>query len=513
MARSSSMTRRRSLQALGAVTLQSLLPAAPALAAEAAAVPTAPVPMGPPRTDIITVLYRRENGDAPTRLDPSVAAATRALEAEFLKQGLRVLQPDARSYALLDAAPAVIVTFAPDAGFTLVFSLFGNVRPRPGSDMVMAEVHLDARAFVGRSILAAETGMGRMAATVTEATRAFGERRSLEQAAERAAADLAGRIGAQLKSLTPDRMVALMQAPPPLVQGAKAIQLPAEPPPPSPDAPLAPPRRKHALLVGVSDYSALRQRLPDWSVSDLKGVRADLANMGQSLHGMGFQSDDVTVLLDAQATSGAVRRELMKLAARAEEDDLVLIAMSCHGGDKDLCPSGFGLPVLSDFTGPDDPNAIDFWQLQSLVANLPARRVVLIVDTCHSGGVAKMMPSCVITAEGVQAGKGKASLEPAALAAAAKSNAALSTRHIAILAASKPEELSLEDPPNGGLFTSRLLRGLSATKGQAPLEQVFVEHVEPEVVETSKPLCKRIGECKVQTPMFAYSGRGNMIRL
>jgi len=502
MARRSSMTRRHSLQTLGAAALLPLLPAAPARA-----------DMGPPRTDLITVLYRRENADAPSRLDPSVAAATRALEAEFLKQGLRVLQPDARSYQLFDAAPAVIVTFAPDAGFSLVFSLYGNVRPRPGSDMVMAEVHLEARAFVGRSILAAETGMGRMAATITAQTREFGERRSLELAAERAAADLAGRIGSQLKALTPDRLVALMQAPPPLVQGAKPVQLPAEPPPPRPDTPMAPPRRKHALLVGVSDYSALRQRQPDWSVNDLKGVRDDVANMGQALRGMGFDGGDVTVLLDAQATSGSVRRELMKLAARSTEDDLVLIAMSCHGGDKDLCPSGFGLPVLSDFIGPDDPNALDFWQLQSLVANLPARRVVLIVDTCHSGGVAKLMPSCVITADGVQAGKGKASPEPAALAAAAQANAALATRHIAILAASKPEELSLEDPPNGGLFTSRLLRALSATKGQQPLEQVFVEHVEPEVVATSKPLCKRIGECQVQTPMFAYSGRGNMIRL
>ncbi|MBV8503136.1 MAG: caspase family protein [Paucibacter sp.] len=459
------------------------------------------------------MLYRKENATAPSRVDPSVAAATRALEAEFLKLGLRVVQPDARSYQLLDQAPNMIVTFAPDAGFSLVFSLYGNVRPRPGSDMVMGEVRLEARVFVGRSILAAETGVGRMAATLTPQTKEFGERRSLEQAAEKAAAELAGRIAASLRALTPERMVELMQAPPPLVLGAKPVVLPSEAPPPTPDAPLPPPRRKFALLVGVSDYAAVRQRLPDWRVGNLNGVRDDMANMEGALHGMGFEAADVKTLFDAQATSGAIRQELMKFAARTQEDDLVLIALSCHGGDKDLCPSGFGMPVLYDFAGPNDPNALDFWQLQSLVANLPARRVVLVVDTCHSGGVAKMMPSAIISASGVQTSPGKASPEPAAMAEAARNNAALATRHIAILAASKPEEVSLEDPPNGGLFTSRLLRGLSAAKGNESLEQVFVRHVEREVIETSRPMCKRIGECQVQTPMFAYSGRGNMIRI
>jgi len=500
------ITRRELVAAAALIPLQAhAAPAAPT-------VPVAP-PIGPPRTDLITVLYRKENQSAPTRVDPSVAAATRALEAEFLKLGLRVLQPDARSYQLLDAAPNMIITFAPDAGFSLVFSLYGNVRPRPGSDMVMGEVRLEARVFVGRSILAAETGVGRMAATLTPATREFGERRALEQAAEKAAHELTGRIAAQLRTLTPERMQELMQAPPPLIQGAKPVLLAAEAPPSNPNTPMAPPRRKFALLAGVSDYAAVRQRLPGWSVGNLPGVSDDLTNMGKALRGMGFDGGDITTLLDARATSGGLRQELMKLAAKTQEDDLVLIALSCHGGDKDLCPSGFGLPVLYDFAGPGDANALDFWQLQSLVANLPARRVVLVVDTCHSGGVAKMMPSAVITASGVQTSKGKASPEPAAMAAAAQANAALATRHIAILAASRPEELSLEDPPNGGLFTSRLLRGLNAAKGNQSLEQVFVEHVEREVIETSRPMCRRIGECQVQTPMFAYSGRGNMIRI
>jgi len=145
--------------------------------------------------------------------------------------------------------------------------------------------------------------------------------------------------------------------------------------------------------------------------------------------------------------------------------------------------------------------------------NLPARRIVLVVDTCHAGGVARLMPSAVVTAQGVDVRSGNVSPEPEAMARAAKANAALATRHFAVLAASQPEELSLEDPPNGGLFTSRLLRGLAASKGQLSLEQVFLEHVQKQVLDTSRVLCRKDGGCKVQTPMFAFAGRGNMIRL
>jgi hypothetical protein len=217
--------------------------------------------------------------------------------------------------------------------------------------------------------------------------------------------------------------------------------------------------------------------------------------------------------MNAQATSGALRQQLMELAASTQEDDLVLIAISAHGAPKDFGPSGFGLPVLADFAGQGDANALDFWQLQSLCGNLPARRIVLVVDTCHAGGVAKLMPSAVVTAQGVEVRSGNVSPEPDAMTRAARASAALATRHFAVLAASQPEEKSLEDPPNGGLFTSRLLRGLAAGKGSLPLEAVFREHVQKQVIETSKVLCKGGGECTVQTPIFAFSGRGNMIRL
>ena len=149
--------------------------------------------------------------------------------------------------------------------------------------------------------------------------------------------------------------------------------------------------------------------------------------------------------------------------------------------------------------------------MQALVAGLPAGQVVMVVDTCHAGGAAKAMPSLVVSGDGVKLRTGTVTPDPAKLTSGPGFGAE-SGRHFAVLAASQADELSLEDPPRGGLFTSRLLAALASAKGEKPLGQVFAEQVKPVVLKDSEALCKRSG-CRQQTPMFAYSGRGNLIRL
>lgn len=536
MAKIPSQRRRQTLALIGAGAAAPQLlaatppkPARPGTAPVAA--PPAPAPHGPVRTDVVTVLYRKEQPDAPPRSDAIVQAATLALENEFLKQGLKLVQPDAKTYALLDQGPTMVVTFAADAGFSFVFSLSRSVRPMPSSDMAMADVRLSARVFVGRSILAAETGNGRMAANLGGGAREFGERRAQEQAAERAAADLVGKVARQLKSLDANQIQAMVMGLPAGTAVAGGQALPSAAPAAAPavqvqstlaagqaaleaEGALPPPARRFALVVGVADYGPVRARLrPQMEPGDLPGVAQDVRTMVGSLQKMGFEAGNIGMLLDGQATSAALRQQLTALAGRVQEDDLVLIAISAHGAPKEFGPSGFGLPVLSDFAGPSDANALDFWQLQSLVGNLPARRIVLVVDTCHAGGVAKLMPSAVVSSRGVSVRSGTVVPEPDQLTRAMQFNPTQANRHFAVLAASQPEELSLEAKPNGGLFTSHLMRGLAAAGGQKTLEAVFREQVQQQVMQASTQICQRLGECKVQTPVFAYSGRGNLIRV
>lgn len=462
----------------------------------------------------VTVLYRRDTNNAPGRQDVAAQAAASALEDEFAKQNYRVVQPTAEAYAILDQGPDVIVTFDPDAGFSMLFSVVRESRQMPNADTSWAEVRIQARVFIGPSVLVAggeAEGVGRMVVTVPGAA---GERRGFEQAARKAAAELVPRVVRRLREISPADIAARSRPVPTVLASGQVVAQPrpqasAAAPGPTGDAnePLPAPKRKFALMVGVSDYSRVSSRLG--KVNDLAGVKRDLENVPAALRRLGFKSENIAVLANAEATSGAVRVRLMELAAKCEPDDLVLVAFSCHGGPANLTPSGYGLPVLDDFNGPKDQNAIDFWQIQGLIANLPARQAVLVVDTCHAGGVAFRMPRLSVQAgQAPKLSAGTVSPEPARMVA----DVANPSRHYAILAASQPEQLS-QDTPTGGSFINHLLQGLTTTRGQAPLSTVFREHVEKQVIEYARSFCKSNRQCDEQSPVFAYSGQGHMIRI
>lgn len=557
-----SEARRQALRGLSA-TLGGIV-ARPLLAAGAlltAGAVRASVP-----TDRVTVLYRRESAQAPSRLEPAIQAATLALEQELIKRDYKVLQPSAEIYQLMDQGQAVVVTFAEDAGFSLVYSAYADVRPLPGQDSGIAEVRLSTRVFVGRHILVADEGRGQVSLRLDAATREFAMRRGLEVAARRAANDLAEKASATLKAVTPERINQLVgprpttsttsqvvavpmpgaplpanpsaagqagpTAPPPLAPVAPAAPAPAPSAAPAPvpapaaaapapapapaaapaPAPAAPaelpsPRLKWALVVGMSDYSSVRAATGG-RITDLPGVARDTRFVVESLRKLGFAPERTRVLRDAQATGANVRAVLKELAAKTQPDDAVLIFFSAHGADKDASVSGFGMPILADYR-PNDPASLDFWELQSFAKNLKGR-VLWINDTCHSGGAATNVASVVVSSTGVQA-----SLDVKGPDAKTVAGSAGPGQDFAILTACAPNEISWEDQ-EGGVFTTRLFRQLLANGGRVPLAKVFAEQVHGPVVERSRQMCRSQGVCAQypqQTPVMAYNGNGHLIRL
>ncbi|MBP6903381.1 MAG: caspase family protein [Burkholderiaceae bacterium] len=544
--------RRQALALLGAP----LLPAMTGLAALLSPAAAAAAQARGVRTDVITVLYRPATQDAPSRLDPAVQMAIRQLEREFLQAGLKVLQPTADVYRLMDQGQGVVVTFAADAGFSLVFSAYRNLRPVPQQEGEVAELRLEARVIVGRSILAAEDGRGQMFTRTDAGTAEFGRRRALELAATRAANDLVAKTAEQLKALTADKVAELLgpdvsyrtdaeqvnplpaggvTAPPtltlppspppapaspaPAPQTAPAAPPVAPPPvapppapvapatPPAPTAPMPAPRQRWALVVGMSNYSVVRNAGVQ-GITDLPGVAKDSQRVVATLAELGFARERVAVFNDGQATGGAVRGVLKRLAGQVGPDDQVLLFFSAHGGDKDFSASGYGMPILADYK-PNDPNALDFWELQSLARNLKGQ-VVWINDTCHSGGAAQNVASVVVGGNGVQAQRDVRG--PDALTVA---RATTPGQDFAILTASSPHEISWETP-EGGLFTTRLIQALKSGRGQVPLSQLFAEQVQPPVVQESRSICQRANQCSShpqQTPIMAFGGAGNRITL
>lgn len=477
-----------------------------------------------PRADVLTVLYRPDGQRPVPRNDPAVQAALLTLEDAFGKRGFKVLQPAPQLLDTLDRSPGVVISFADDAGLSLVFSLARSTRPLGGVQKQVTEVLLRTRVFVGHTILVSEESKGMMASSSEAEVREFAGTRAAEQAAQRAAEAMAAAVAPRIQALTPEEInrrtglrpgtaVTLGSAPAP---GAVAAN-PATPPPgntASAGTPTLPaPKRRFALVVGVADYAPLRQLGGNLSrISDLTGVAADRRNMLKALEALGFPADNITMLADAQATSAALRQALGKLVAATQPDDLVLIAMFAHGGPAHLAPSGFGMPILSDFRGVGQGDPLDFWQLQSLVANLPARQTVLVVDTCHSGGVTGLMSNLVVSSAGSQLAPAAAGTDAGRLAQASPDGRAL-----AVLAAAKPDELSYEVPggDGGGMFTTAVVKALVAGKGKVPIGELFSQQMAPEVHRVHQEGCQRSQQrqCAKQTPVAAFAGAGQAIVL
>ena len=139
---------------------------------------------------------------------------------------------------------------------------------------------------------------------------------------------------------------------------------------------------RRALLVGINRYPDPAHRL-NGCVNDARQVRALL------LQHYGFEPSALTLLLDAQATTGAIRSGLRWLVEGARPGDVLVFHYSGHGSqvpDRDGDETADGLdeiicPYDLDW---DDPIADD--DLHDAVRDLPAGAVLTVVlDCCHSG--------------------------------------------------------------------------------------------------------------------------------
>lgn len=138
-----------------------------------------------------------------------------------------------------------------------------------------------------------------------------------------------------------------------------------------------------ALLIGIGQGYPGRLKLP-------KVVRADaegLAHVFADPSLCGYPDENVQLLLDEQATRANIIDGLHRLANTAKPNDTVFLFFSGHGGQRTceddaetyLCPVDFDLR---------DPRGtgIEANELSILIDTIPAARVVVVLDACHSEG-------------------------------------------------------------------------------------------------------------------------------
>jgi hypothetical protein len=393
----------------------------------------------------ISVLYKRDSETSLARLDPAAQAALQAMEERLIDSGLEVIQPKAALYALLDAARGVVLNFSDEAGLTMTLDAAKGLRPNPGADSRWAEVRLRARIYSGARVLASFSSFGAVA------FRGEAQERAFEVAAKRAVDDLGDKL---LRKLDDAAAAQAEPAAPAAGQAAAQIEVGQPAPPaasaaaPAQNPPAQDPadvRRisgaKWALMIGVSDFTHAEGG--ESGRFNLPGVEQDMRTVRKALTDLGVEPARLLWLYNEKATTRDVRAALQTLQAKAGPDDLVYVYFSSHGLPKTDGLSRFGIPVTYDYS---KSNFIDFEQIRAALGALPARDIIWVNDTCHSGLAAEGLVT-------VEVGARDFGVAPPSAFDVSKA-VAVREKNIAVISSAAGDQQAVDMGAHGGLFSS-----------------------------------------------------------
>lgn len=232
--------------------------------------------------------------------------------------------------------------------------------------------------------------------------------------------------------------------------------------------------RGHAVVIAIANYKNVTP-LPNAVLNDARDVVSVLTSPSHC----GYNPQNVTTLVDNEATLSAVRGALDHVSTRANAEDTVVIFFSGHGarvGDpadpqSALVPVDCQLDRIDSTTLPEATFSAALTQIQ-------AKRIVVFIDACHSGG----------------AGSLKAALaeNPTILGFSEKSldRLAQGTGRV-LIASSRASETSLIfDGARNSLFTHHLLdalRGNGKTSGDGLIRIFEVFNHVAEKVRNAAP--------------------------
>jgi WD40 repeat protein len=142
----------------------------------------------------------------------------------------------------------------------------------------------------------------------------------------------------------------------------------------------------HILTIGVSQYPSVSGFDPlPYAAPSAKGIEEFFRTQPPDAR-KGYSAIHVwDGLYDQAATRDALRQRFTQMAATVTEDDVVFLYIAGHGTVAPGTEMFYFVPVDgvdSDLRG----SAFDTAMIAEALRNLPARRIVLIVDACQSGG-------------------------------------------------------------------------------------------------------------------------------
>jgi hypothetical protein len=141
-----------------------------------------------------------------------------------------------------------------------------------------------------------------------------------------------------------------------------------------------------ALVIGVANYQEV-DKLPEAILNDAR----DIANVLRAPDLCGYPEDNVTVLLDGEATLAGIRKALANLAANSKPDDTVVIFFSGHGARFGSGDSAISALIPYDCKKNNAlATTIGEAELSSALATIKASRLLVVMDACHAGGAATL---------------------------------------------------------------------------------------------------------------------------
>lgn len=144
-------------------------------------------------------------------------------------------------------------------------------------------------------------------------------------------------------------------------------------------------RQHWAVIIGVSRYSDTRIQSLRYATADAKYFY----NWLISSRGGKYAPNNIRLLLDKNATGRNIKDALFNWLRKAIEEDIVIIYFAGHGSP-DSPDTPENLYLLPYDTQYDNIAATGFpmWDVETALKRfIKAKRVIVIADACHSGGV------------------------------------------------------------------------------------------------------------------------------
>lgn len=142
------------------------------------------------------------------------------------------------------------------------------------------------------------------------------------------------------------------------------------------------PPRLYVLAAGINDYYDSRLQLT-YATSDARAIAAAFETAGEGL----YESVEITTVLDAEVTAEKLDTVFADLGSRVRPRDVFILFMAGHGKTQD----GRYYFLPQDFRYVDETSVasggIDQDRFQEWLARIPARKSLLLYDTCESGSL------------------------------------------------------------------------------------------------------------------------------